>query len=252
MSHTPTSKMSTAPSGRSTASHKRYASLPTEPTHGSLKPQQHSRHHRDANTNGHERSHSSQPSRHSSSRPRRHHHHHRRSSRVRPDIIDQLDDIEGGLYHHEGPYDAACRERNSSLKQSPIDALKVTNEEALKATPHENVMDSITKRRPLDGVAYYPPGSTDRNGQMYNYDEGYNMMTEDRGNFRRWPGVVRCPESSGRVRMYANQFTLRNSATRTSKMTLIISGFRQTWPLNHPSGSLGIRDAVRVHRRRYA
>lgn len=123
-----------------------------------------------------------------------HSHHNRRrrhSNRVQPDSIDKLDNLSGVLYHHEGPYDAASSCRNRSSKHSPVEALKSSNEEILRATPHENIVDSLTKHRPLDGVAFYPPGTTDWTGRRYDYKEGHNMMTEDRGNFRRWPGMVR-------------------------------------------------------------
>ncbi|KAL1954708.1 hypothetical protein VTO42DRAFT_812 [Malbranchea cinnamomea] len=121
---------------------------------------------------------------HHSSRQRR----HRRSTRVQPDLIDKLDNL-NGIYHHEGPFDAARPERNWFSKYSPLEALKSSNEEALKATPRENIIDCITKHRPLDGVAYYPPGTTDMNGNIYDYEEGHNMMVEDIGNFKRWPGM---------------------------------------------------------------
>ncbi|KAK2810155.1 hypothetical protein FQN50_003125 [Emmonsiellopsis sp. PD_5] len=122
---------------------------------------------------------------HPSSRSRR----HRRSTHVQPDLIDRLDDISGFHYHHEGPFDAACREKNRSSKLSPIQALKTSNEEALKATPPGKLADTVWRQRPLDGVAFYPPGTTDPDGHRYDYEEGWNMMTEDRGNFKRWPGM---------------------------------------------------------------
>ncbi|KAL1967197.1 hypothetical protein VTN77DRAFT_3488 [Rasamsonia byssochlamydoides] len=123
---------------------------------------------------------------------RSHHHHHRhqqRMSRVNPDIIDQLDNVSAVQYHHEGPYDAVYPERNRCSLQSPIDALKESNEETLRATPMYKIMDSIRHGRPLDGVAFYPPGTTDPEGHTYQYTEGDNMMTEIEGNFIRSPGM---------------------------------------------------------------
>ncbi|KAJ6172158.1 hypothetical protein N7470_001225 [Penicillium chermesinum] len=107
---------------------------------------------------------------------------------VRPDIIDQLDDATGFSYHHEGPYDAARPERNRVSNLSPLDAVKESNEEALRATPRDKIVDCLHSHRPLDGTAFFPPGTTDRDGQVYNYEEGTNMMNEY-GNFMRLPGT---------------------------------------------------------------
>ncbi|KAL1999474.1 hypothetical protein VTN02DRAFT_4453 [Thermoascus thermophilus] len=119
---------------------------------------------------------------------RRHHHSSRSKTRVRPDVIDRLDDVGDFQYHHEGPYDAVYPERNRNSKKSPIEALKESNEEALRATPIDKIMDSIERHRPLDGVAFYPPGHTDREGRTYNYTESTNMVAEEYGNFVRVPG----------------------------------------------------------------
>ncbi|KAL6239306.1 hypothetical protein BDW75DRAFT_137261 [Aspergillus navahoensis] len=102
----------------------------------------------------------------------------RRSQLVSPDVIDRLDTAAQFSYHHEGPYDAVYPERNRISIYSPLDALRESNEEALKATPHHMIADAIGRRRPLDGVAYYPPGHTDREGQTYDYAEGPNLMAE--------------------------------------------------------------------------
>ncbi|PGH03366.1 hypothetical protein GX51_04097 [Blastomyces parvus] len=142
----------------------------------------------------HSRSHSN-PLPNTQQRPRRSRPRHN-STYLPPDVIDLLDDITPFHYHHEGPYDAASHFRNRSSSRSssrrssnPIDALKSSNEEALKATPPGKIADCIWNARPLDGVAFYPPGSTDPAGNTYDYEEGWNMMTEDRGNFKRWPGM---------------------------------------------------------------
>ncbi|KAL3465304.1 hypothetical protein BJX64DRAFT_285559 [Aspergillus heterothallicus] len=110
------------------------------------------------------------------------------SQLVNPDIIDRLDTTSRFSYHHEGPYDAVYPERNRTVDQSPLEALRESNAEALKATPEHKIADAIERHRPLDGVAYYPPGHTDQEGQTYDYQEGYNMMT-DYGNFARFPGL---------------------------------------------------------------
>jgi hypothetical protein len=70
-----------------------------------------------------------------------------------PDMIDRLDVTTGSKYHHEGPYDATLIARNTSWESSPLAAVTDTTEEALKATPRENVLDAVSRHRPLDGVA---------------------------------------------------------------------------------------------------
>jgi hypothetical protein len=110
---------------------------------------------------------------------------------VQPDIIDQLDNVTAFSYHHEGPYDAARPERNRLSQYSPLEAVKESNAEALRATPQHKIADALNSHRPLDGVAFYPPGTTDRNGQEYSYEEGSNMMNDFAGNFMRLPGTVR-------------------------------------------------------------
>ena len=104
-------------------------------------------------------------------------------------MVDRLDDA-SFMYHHEGPYDAANISRNLDWKYSPIAAVHDSNEEALRATPRENIIDAITKHRPLEGVAVVPPGVPDRFGRVLNYEEGADLQRERGGDYRRWPGVV--------------------------------------------------------------
>lgn len=116
---------------------------------------------------------------------------------IRPDTIDSLDGTGVSHYHHEGPYDATLFARNNSWRSSPVAAVKDSNEEALRATPHEKIVDSVNGHRPLDGVAAFPPGTQDRNGQVYKYKEGDNMMTEENaggGPYKRIPGVQYHPD----------------------------------------------------------
>ncbi|KAJ9502381.1 hypothetical protein H2202_002447 [Exophiala xenobiotica] len=115
---------------------------------------------------------------------------------IKPDTIDSLDNSGGAAWHHGGPYDATLYARNNTVN-SPVAALAQSNAEALKATPKEKIIDSVVRHRPLDGVATYAPGDTDRMGNVYNYQEGDNMMTEGRpegGAYKRWPGVQYLPE----------------------------------------------------------
>ncbi|KAJ5153918.1 uncharacterized protein N7500_009357 [Penicillium coprophilum] len=126
---------------------------------------------------------------HSAPHRRRHNKYPRHSQLVEPDIIDRLDNVTNFSYHHEGPYDAARPERNRYAQSSPLEAVKESNAEALRATPHHKIADALNSHRPLDGVAFYPPGTTDRNGQEYSYEEGSNMMNDFSGNFMRIPGM---------------------------------------------------------------
>lgn len=110
------------------------------------------------------------------------------------DVIDRLDPALGGrAYHHEGPYDAASLARNTG-KHAPIAALETSNQEALKATPKENIKDAVERHQPLDGVAVVPPGQPDQFGRTYQYEEGTDMMREGTSSdagYKRWPGKVR-------------------------------------------------------------
>ncbi|KAI9806917.1 MAG: hypothetical protein M1833_002575 [Piccolia ochrophora] len=110
-----------------------------------------------------------------------------------PDTIDQLDKV-GGTYHHGGPYDAALLVRNTSFESSPLEAVRGTNKEALRATPKANIKDSLDSHRPLDGVAIVPPGMHDYSGELMDYKEGPNMMIENGGNYKRWPGLDYHPD----------------------------------------------------------
>ncbi|KAI4119112.1 MAG: hypothetical protein LQ345_000921 [Seirophora villosa] len=119
--------------------------------------------------------------------------HLRKQQHIGADSIDKLDIIGGG-YHHGGPFDAASLARNQQYKNSPIEAVAGTNAEALRATPQEKILDAVRKHRPIDGVAVVPPGQADREGRLYNYREGTDLMIEDGGNYKRWDGVKYLPE----------------------------------------------------------
>ncbi|KAI9689670.1 MAG: hypothetical protein M1820_010099 [Bogoriella megaspora] len=107
------------------------------------------------------------------------------------DTIDRLDVI-GAPYHHEGPYDAALLARNTSNDSSPLAAVSDSIKETLKATPPENINNSIQTHRPLDGTAVVPPGQEDRFGRRFSYKEDGNLMVDNGppgGAYRQWPGV---------------------------------------------------------------
>jgi hypothetical protein len=120
---------------------------------------------------------------------------HRRHHRKRlsdTDTIDALDTI-GGTYHHGGPYDATLMSRNLNKKYSPVAAVEESNMEAIRATPRENIMDSLVKHVPLQGTASIPNGSPDMRGQIMHYKEGADLMREpdaEGGAYKRWDGVV--------------------------------------------------------------
>jgi hypothetical protein len=107
------------------------------------------------------------------------------------DVIDRLDAAGPARYHHEGPYDATSIARNRHVKYPPVEAVRESNEEALRATPRENIIDAITKHRPLEGVANIPPGMPDSFGRVLHYEEGADLQREPGGDYRRWPGQVR-------------------------------------------------------------
>lgn len=116
--------------------------------------------------------------------------HLRKKNMQGADVIDRLDKASILRYHHEGPYDAASIARNRVEKYSPLAAVRDSNEEALKATPRENIIDSLQRHRPLEGVANIPPGMPDRFGRVLEYEEGADLQREPGGDYRRWPGVV--------------------------------------------------------------
>lgn len=109
------------------------------------------------------------------------------------DSIDSLDVMLGAAYHHEGPYDATLLSRNTNVLNSPVAAVKDTNNEALRATPREMVRDAVERHRPLQGVAVVPPGEYDLSGRRMDYEEGADLMREEDapgGAYKRWPGQV--------------------------------------------------------------
>ncbi|KAG7293208.1 hypothetical protein NEMBOFW57_003254 [Staphylotrichum longicolle] len=122
-----------------------------------------------------------------------HLHNHRRQQPS--DTIDTLDisgPVPGVIYHHEGPFDATMKERNVNKAYAPVEAVKDTNMEALKATPAEFVHDSLEKHVPLQGTAIVPPGMKDMSGRTMEYEEGADLMREASaggGPYKRWDHV---------------------------------------------------------------
>ncbi|KAJ4409121.1 hypothetical protein N0V91_002938 [Didymella pomorum] len=123
-------------------------------------------------------------------------HHLRKKNFQGADVIDRLDKTGMSRYHHEGPYDAASIARNRDKKYSPVAAVQESNEEALRATPRENIQDAVERHRPLEGVATVPPGMPDKFGRVYNYEEGTDMQRDplNKGDYKRVPGVQYHPD----------------------------------------------------------
>ncbi|KAI1136114.1 hypothetical protein F5Y05DRAFT_392984 [Hypoxylon sp. FL0543] len=124
--------------------------------------------------------------------------HLRKKNFTGPDLVDALDDTAiGGTYHHDGPYDATLASRNRDKRYAPVEAVKYTNQEALKATPRENIVDSLERHVPLQGTANIPPGERDLSGRVMEYEEGPDLMREpdaEGGPYRRWEHITYRPE----------------------------------------------------------
>ncbi|CAG9936551.1 unnamed protein product [Clonostachys rosea f. rosea IK726] len=123
-------------------------------------------------------------------------HRRHRSRPSQTDIIDSLDTV-GGAYHHSGPYDAASASMNTHKKYSPLEAVRDSNMEALKATPPEYIKDSLERNLPLQGTATIPSGYTDLSGNVMQYEEGTDMMrdpTAGGGAYKRWDGITYHPD----------------------------------------------------------
>ncbi|OTA92403.1 hypothetical protein M434DRAFT_31921 [Hypoxylon sp. CO27-5] len=124
--------------------------------------------------------------------------HLRKRGLTGPDLVDTLDNTAiGGAYHHDGPYDAALASRNRDKRYAPLEAVKYGNEQALKATPRENIVDSLERHVPLQGTASIPPGERDLSGHIMEYEEGPDLMREpdaEGGPYRRWEHITYRPE----------------------------------------------------------
>lgn len=140
--------------------------------------------------------------------------HLRRKNMPFTDTIDALDTI-GGTYHHGGPYDATLASRNVNAKYPPVAAVQDSNMEAIRATPRENIQDSLERHMPLQGTAAIPSGAPDMSGNILNYEEGADLMRESDaagGAYKRWDGIV-----SGRKPYCAlNVHHLPNTKIRTT------------------------------------
>ncbi|KAK3694851.1 hypothetical protein B0T22DRAFT_453593 [Podospora appendiculata] len=121
-------------------------------------------------------------------------HLHNPRRRQPSDTIDSLDHSGPAsvTYHHGGPFDPTMETYNKNKKYSPLEAVKDTNMEALRATPTEYVQDSLVKHVPLQGTAIVPPGCQDMGGRTMLYQEGADIMREREaggGAYRRYDHI---------------------------------------------------------------
>ncbi|KAI5366544.1 hypothetical protein Slin14017_G041840 [Septoria linicola] len=163
------------------------------------------------------------------------------------DTIDQLDPAIGGrAYHHEGPYDAALLARNNSFGISPVAALQSSNQEALKATPAENVRDAVERHKPLDGVAQLPPGVPDRFGRTLHYEEGADLMHEDGPDgpgYKRWAGKDYAPDDlKGKGDTFLLDRALKAHTINDNGIELSDTAFKNA----KENGTLDNRDPVTI------
>ncbi|KAK4444080.1 protein pal1 [Podospora aff. communis PSN243] len=118
---------------------------------------------------------------------------HRRQQPSDPiDLLDHTGPLPDAVYHHEGPFDPAMKSKNTNKMYSPVEAVKDTNIEALKATPVEFLKDSLDKHVPLQGTAIVPPGMKDMAGRTMEYEEGADLMREKDaagGAYKRWDHI---------------------------------------------------------------
>lgn len=109
-----------------------------------------------------------------------------RYTRGNQDIIDSLDHTAIFSYHHEGPYDALSRARNRNQHLSPLQALENQTAGPSNQKRKEDGSDSPNSHRPLPSQPLYPPGTVDREGRVYDIEEGANLMFDT----MRLPGYV--------------------------------------------------------------
>lgn len=159
------------------------------------------------------------------------------------DTIDVLDkSMIGGVYHHEGPYDATLLARNTSHQSSPVEAVRKTNAEAIRATPRENIKDSLDKHMPLQGTAVIPPGMAGLDGREMQYEEGADLMREPDapgGAYKRWEGVKYLPEDyKGKGEpSYSIEKALRDHKLSDHRRVLSDGNSYEMQPQNGPSSS---------------
>ncbi|KAK3329487.1 hypothetical protein B0H66DRAFT_27169 [Apodospora peruviana] len=122
-------------------------------------------------------------------------HLHNQRKKQPSDPIDALDHTGPApdlTYHHSGPFDPTMQSRNVNKMYSPVEAVKETNMEALKATPEAYLKDSLDKHVPLQGIAVVPPGQRDLTGRRMEYHEGADLMRERDaagGAYKRWDHI---------------------------------------------------------------
>ncbi|KAL8422203.1 hypothetical protein RB596_002809 [Gaeumannomyces avenae] len=160
------------------------------------------------------------------------------------DTIDGLDTI-GGTYHHGGPYDATLISRNTNKMYSPVEAVKDSNMEAIKATPKEYIQDSLVKHVPLQGTAMIPPGGVDMTGNVMRYEEGADLMREPDapgGAYKRWDGIPYHPndlKGKGEPSYTIERDLQQNKALRRKEVGSGISGRNGVYEMQPRSSAQG-------------
>ncbi|KAK0731385.1 hypothetical protein B0H67DRAFT_639789 [Lasiosphaeris hirsuta] len=123
---------------------------------------------------------------------------HLRSGHRRQQPSDTIDSLDHSgpnpniPYHHGGPFDPTMKARNANKMYSPVEAVRDTNLEALKATPEIYLKDSLSRHVPLQGTAIVAPGMTDMFGRTMDYEEGADLMRESDapgGAYKRWDHI---------------------------------------------------------------
>ncbi|KAI1766643.1 hypothetical protein GGR53DRAFT_194233 [Hypoxylon sp. FL1150] len=181
--------------------------------------------------------------------------HLRKNNIARADPIDVLDDTGiGGVYHHDGPYDATLASRNNDKRYAPVEAVKYTNSEALKATPRENVVDSLQRRVPLHGTASIPPGHRDMSGRVMQYEEGADLMREEDapgGAYKRWDHIKYHPDDlKGKGEPYYTQEErLKERERLLSRSPAEHNGVYEMQPTARTTGTNAKNDSVLVRER---
>ncbi|KAK8103932.1 uncharacterized protein PG998_010965 [Apiospora kogelbergensis] len=172
-------------------------------------------------------------------------HHLRKTTLPRADPIDSLDNILGHSYHHEGPFDATLASRNANKKYAPIEAVKTTNEEALKATPKELVQDSLTKHVPLQGTANIPRGRLIR----MSYEEGTDLQRDPMasgGPSRRYEDIDYHPDD---VKGKGEAFTIERAFKHGKSPSTDETGVYEMQPTGSSKSSPSKNGDVMVRQR---
>ncbi|KAI2614849.1 hypothetical protein GGR54DRAFT_320519 [Hypoxylon sp. NC1633] len=180
--------------------------------------------------------------------------HLRKKNFTGADVVDVLDDTGiGGAYHHDGPYDATLASRNLDKRYAPVEAVKYGNTQALKATPRENVVDSLEHHVPLQGTATIPPGEEDYSGRIMDYEEGDDLMRDadaPGGPYRRYDHVDYHPNDlKGKGEPYYTIEEDMKKQKHVQNKSVDRTGAIEMQPTSHATGRSGKASNVTVRDR---